>query len=253
MTTPDMPQAITSAVLCSPWATPADLPERYRSMESDENWERHLLRASEILWMLSGRRWYGQGCTAVATLRALPRAGDATWPYHDSWGSCGCVTSAYYALSEHHRPFAIQLPHRARTITSVLIDGATLAAPSYRLTRAGWLERLDGQGWPMCGDSTVITYTYGEAPPASGVGAVVEFAIQLYLAEEGDGACQLPLRVQSITREGVSMAMIDPMEFLDKGRTGLYGVDLWLGAVNPKSRTQRATVWTPGSTKPVRG
>jgi hypothetical protein len=41
------------------------------------------------------------------------------------------------------------------------------------------------------------------------------------------------------------MTVIDPQQFLDKGRTGLLTVDLWLSAINPKSRTQRALIWSP--------
>ena len=57
--------------------------------------------------------------------------------------------------------------------------------------------------------------------------------------------CDLPERVTSITREGVTMALIDPQEFIQEGRTGLYTVDLWLNAVNPNRLLKRATVWSP--------
>jgi hypothetical protein len=35
------------------------------------------------------------------------------------------------------------------------------------------------------------------------------------------------------------------MQFLDKGRTGLISVDLWITAINPKPRAQRAMIWSP--------
>ena len=60
-----------------------------------------------------------------------------------------------------------------------------------------------------------------------------------------DQACRLPQRVTSITREGVTLAMLDPFEMLDKGRTGLFEVDLWLEAVN------RAARMRPGMADPA--
>ena len=100
-------------------------------------------------------------------------------------------------------------------------------------------------GWPVCGDSTVITDQYGTPPPQGGVQATVRLATEFARDLYGLPGCELPSRVTSITREGVTMTVLDPQEFLNQGRTGLVAVDMWLVAVNPKSRTQRAQLWSP--------
>lgn len=41
-------------------------------------------------------------------------------------------------------------------------------------------------------------------------------------------ACSLPERITSITRQGVSWTMLDPMQFLDTGLTGVGRLDSWL-------------------------
>ena len=43
--------------------------------------------------------------------------------------------------------------------------------------------------------------------------------------------CSLPERVTTVTRQGVSWSMLDPMEFLDKRFTGIGRVDSWLATV----------------------
>ena len=77
--------------------------------------------------------------------------------------------------------------------------------------------------------TTIITveYTYGSEPAPDVQRAIDQLADQFARADMG-GACQLPERVTSVVRDGVSWTLIDPQDFLDKGRTGLYYVDLVL-------------------------
>jgi hypothetical protein len=78
-------------------------------------------------------------------------------------------------------------------------------------------------------------------------------ACQLALAcqPETQGKCQLPKRVTNVVRQGVSMAMVlDPMAFLDEGKTGIYEVDLFL-ASEREDRKRGAAVLTP-DISPVR-
>lgn len=250
----DVAPADRSQVLCSAWASPADVPEHRRSLLSDEEWAIVLMQASEILWMLSGRRFYGAGCTESATLRSTPPgAGEGAWPYHTSWGNCDCWDYGYWANGvlmppsnygqEHYSPMAIRLPRSPVTVTSVTVN--EVAFTEWRVTRAGYLERTDGGSWNVCGDSTTVAYTFGEPPPETGVQAAVELAIQFALSRNNSQECELPARVQSVTRQGISVNVLDPQEFLSDGRTGLYMVDLFLAAINPLKRAQRARVWSP--------
>lgn len=61
---------------------------------------------------------------------------------------------------------------------------------------------------------------------------------QIMLQGQGK-ACELPQRVTSVTRQQVSWSFVDPMDFVEKGLTGIGRVDTWLMTVkmsNPSSR-----------------
>lgn len=235
--------APVSEVLCSAWASPADIPDAIKDALplNDSAYLDPLMRASEILWALSGRRWYGGGCTERVTL--APALGDE---HHESWGVCGCWDLAPGAPYAHmDQPRSIRLPRVPAAIVSVVEDGVPLASTAYRLARSGWLERIDGGLWDVCSGTTVITYSFGEPPPRGGRAAAVTLGLELAKDANGISGCKLPKRTTSVTRQGVSIEMFDPQDFLDKGGVGIISVDLWLKSVNPGARTQPATVWSP--------
>lgn len=95
-----------------------------------------------------------------------------------------------------------------------------------------------------------ITYEFGKPPPLGGQMAAAIFACQIALNRCGGDGCVLPQRLKDITREGVSMAFADPLEFLTRGEVGIYEVDLWLNSVNPKKIQRRASVYRADAPKP---
>jgi hypothetical protein len=238
------------------WAGINDLAADVAVLHGGRDWCRFLGLASSILWAATGRRWRGAGRTAEAVLRAAPpRLGEEsgwppTWPYHSSWGVCVCGTVSglprqQITFGGHPAPMRVRLPHPDVTaVTELLVDGDPFTA--WRLDGA-WLTRTDGCGWAVCGDSTEVTYAYGIDPPDGGVLAAAELAGQLGIAAAGDTdlPCRLPARTRSVSRQGISMDITDPMEFLDQGLTGLYAVDAWIRAVNPYGRRQAGRVWSP--------
>jgi hypothetical protein len=255
---PGLAPAATSDVLCSPWAAPIDVPEAIRDELglSDLELLPYLIRASEILWALSGRRWYGEGCVEEAEIRSFPPApGTESWPYSTSWGACPCwrwgtwVDGRLYPPARDWRgqhitrPIAVRLPRSRARMLSVTVGGDPFLA--YRVTPAGWVERTDGRGWGVCDGDTVFTYTYGEPPPLGGRDAAVELAVELARDAVNSSACRLPQRTTSVSRQGVSFEVLDSFDFLDRGRTGLVTVDLWLASVNPDARPQPSGVWSP--------
>jgi hypothetical protein len=147
-------------------------------------------------------------------------------------GSCGC-------------PHLIRL--RGGPILSVqevrdgdrVIPLSDVAIYDYRYLMAG-----TGCCWQSCGDLEV-TYTYGAPPPAMGRIAAKALADQYVLAVTGSEDCMLPQRVTSISRQGMSWTLLDPQDFLDKGRTGIYQVDLFLTTVNPDNARLRSRVFSP--------
>jgi hypothetical protein len=90
----------------------------------------------------------------------------------------------------------------------------------------------------------VVRYAYGTGVPPGGNAAVAKLAEQLLQSATG-GKCDLPARVTSVSRQGVSWTLLDPQEFLDHGRTGIYEIDLLLSAVNPAHALARPRVFSP--------
>lgn len=147
----------------------------------------------------------------------------------------------------------IELWHRnISEILDVTIDGALLDPANYRLWR-GRLVRTDGEAWPECQDATVgngsvgtwsISYRHGRPVPSGGQVAAGVLSCEITKALCNDTTCALPKRVQSITRQGVSVAFLDPQDFLTEGKTGIYLVDLWLHQVNPNRLARRARAFS---------
>lgn len=161
-------------------------------------------------------RWFNLGCGACGT-------------------SCGCSDDG-----------SLRLPDPVESIVSVEINGETLEADTYRVDNYGLLVRTDGGRWPGCQnlnadlgetDTWAVTYKRGQAVPTGGQHAVGRLAVELALAECDPEECSLPQRVQSITRQGVTVAMLDSFDDIDKGHTGIWGIDSWISSVTkpPKS------------------
>lgn len=134
-----------------------------------------------------------------------------------------------------------------RSITSVAVGvSATPLDPSqYVLRNEALLAATPGASWGFCGSQgLVVSYTYGVTPPASGVNAARVLANQLVQAA-GGGNCALPSNVTSVARQGLQFEMFDPSQLLDKGRTGIFEVDLFLRAVNPANATKPSRVFSP--------
>lgn len=102
-------------------------------------------------------------------------------------------------------------------------------------------------------DFVTVIYTYGhETIPSTIQQAIDDLAAELVAGSRNE-PCKLPERVTSISRQGVSWTLLDPMDFLDKGKTGIYSVDLILSAMNPgNTRRAVARVFSPEYRPPVR-
>lgn len=108
--------------------------------------------------------------------------------------------------------------------------------------------------WPTCQDMIAeptedntweVTYLRGLPLPEAGKRSLAKLACELCLACFGDSCCTLPERVTSLVVDGATMPILDPMDFLDKGLTGLRDVDLWLRSVNPKALARGPAILSP--------
>jgi hypothetical protein len=229
--------APSSAVLCAAWATQDDVDDRAQATVGVVEWDRHLLAASEILFALTGRQWPGISCPPETVyLRGETPRECYGWAYDSQLNTN--VSSVGPTMTGKR----IMLPRPGAMATAVTIGGTTFTA--WRMVAPRILERTDGQPWPLYGDTIAVTYSWGISPPRAGVDAAALLAVEL--AKNAKGMeCALPARLQSVTRQGISFAALDDLDFLDKGLTGLLPVDLWIRSVNPNGLAQQSRVWSP--------
>jgi hypothetical protein len=146
----------------------------------------------------------------------------------------------------------VPLPYPVSSVTEVKVDGIIVPPSEYRVDDFKTLVRLGGHTWPKCQDMTLedteigtfsIDVTYGREVPQLVKLATAELACQLIKACAGV-SCQLPQRVQSLSRQGVTVSFVDAMQFLDKGRTGIYILDLAINTFNPRRLQKNASVYS---------
>lgn len=221
--------------------------------------------ASEVLWVMSGRRF----SRCPTTLRPC-REGCNDGMFYDTtdwwnWGggyprprffqgvwtniACGqCLDGCSCTVVSK-----VRLPMPVSAILNVTIDGATLDPSAYQLYDYRDLIRQDGGQWPFCNDLSKpngqpgtwsITVEVGEPVPMMGQWAVAELATEFAKALLCDNSCQLPAPVQQIARQGVSMTFLDPNEVYANGRLGLRFVDIFLSTFNPDGLRAPARVWS---------
>lgn len=243
--------------VCAPWADIADACAPCDEYDFDPGAiEDGIAFASEVLFNLTGRRWSG-----ICTTTVRPTACGCT-AYSGLWragGVCGCGCSG---VSE------IILPsYPVVDILDVRIDGLPVDAARYRvddrqrLVFQPDLDDSDGRrGWPCCqrlsrpeGEEGTwsITYSHGQDPPLGGVRAAASLGCQLALSclpadDPHAKQCRLPKRVTSITRQQVTLAIIDPLSLFKDGLTGLPEVDLWVQSVMLGDQRRRGRASVPG-------
>lgn len=235
--------------MVAPWITAEDLVDPSSDYADDA-----AASASFVLFMLSGRKYGGvrtvteEYCQVGLDQIGLhhptlpgPSGYPAVYPELDHGAiinrfggccsSCGCA----HLLRLRGGP-VLSVGYVA--VGERVIDPADYAIYDYSYIAA------PSRCWNSCDDVTV-TYTYGTVPPALGRIAAKALADQYILAMDQSDECMLPQRVTQISRQGMSWTLLDPQDFLDKGRTGIYQVDLFLTTVNPDGARLRSRVFSP--------
>jgi hypothetical protein len=174
-------------------------------------------------------------------------------PFVDNgiWRNCGCSGGC---SCEASCEIVIGVP--TVSVTEVTIDGIELDSAAYRLdhTRRGAvLVRTDGECFPDCQDmdagpadvgSFTVTYVPGAPLPADAAVYVGMLAGQFARACVG-GDCVLPQELQSLSRNGVEVQLLDPNLIPEAILTGIASVDRWVRSVNPSSLRSRSRVLSP--------
>lgn len=136
------------------------------------------------------------------------------------------------------------------SVDLVTQNGVALDPATYRIDNYRFLVRTDGQDWPVCQDMVAdltedntleVSYQIGVEVPDGGKLAAGVLACQMAKAACGDGSCELPQRIHSVTRQQVSVTVLDSYDaFYMNGTTGLFAVDSWVNSIN-FSRTRAGT------------
>ncbi len=204
--------------------------------------------AVDALFNLSGQQFTGKCARVVRPGRhrcdcGFLSCGSSFWVPQWAWSG-----SLYGGLG--YLPFTCCDTSRARlgfppivSVELVEVDGDTLDPSEYEVDEFTELVRVDHAGWPTT-DTWEVHFTSGVAPPALALLAARTLGCEIAKSIAGVDGCQLPQRVTTLTRQGVSM-VFDTMEFLSQGRTGIYVVDLFLQSVNPDNLHSSPTVAVP--------
>jgi hypothetical protein len=275
VTTPPAPPLVGP---CAPWIDAAavaavpgceDIDEPIRTAAA--------AAASDILWALSGRQFGGE-CTGYVRPTARPDGWDhRSWAiasgygWYGSWGTCsyayGLGSPAWAGHACRCAPAEVELgAYPVRSVSQVKIDGEVIPPDEYRVDNYRTLVRVKAHadddasvrpGWPTCQRLDLpdteegtfsVTFVFGTAPPASGVQAAASLAAEFALlraTDEDARETRLPARVRTLVRQGESITLLDAQDVLDKGRTGIPEVDLFLKSVNGAGLARRSRVWSP--------
>lgn len=251
----------TGGTTCTPWATSADAIAPCNDGVDTDELDLAMQIASDVLYEFTNRKYRG---TCVDEIRptARWRAYDQQgwWPMVGGarpwrWGYCSCNRSPDYGCARLPQITLPGYPVDAASI-DVMVDG--VAFTDFVLLDKRNLVRTDGDGWPCCQDLMLetteeetwsIRYGYGNAPPTGGKRAAVLLGCELYKAWHKEaGECALPQRVTNISRQGVSMAVVDPLTLFSEARTGISYVDLWVAADTRGDRTSTKLI-VPGRSR----
>ena len=129
-------------------------------------------------------------------------------------------------------------------VEAVEVGGLVLDPSQYVVANKSYLVRTDGSLWDYRSGVTV-TYTHGVLPPQAGIRAAQRLADELVLSVSNPDECALPDRVTSVNRQGLSFTILDPQDFIENGRTGMYEVDLFIKTANPINARKRPRVYSP--------
>ena len=231
-------------ITSSAWASLSDLRQELVDDVGEIKSLEALDFASHVLWSLSGRLYgpvrvtteaYDTRTSLAQGSRVYPIFMDGV-PYNVSTcSSCSCSGCGVF-----HRTRLRGYP--VRSIIDVWAEGKLLSRDDYVLLDNSVLGLTNVAA--CAAQCLVVKYAYGSGIPPGGKNAAVKLAEELLESSRG-GDCSLPERVTSVSRQGMSWTLLDPQDFLESGRTGIYEIDLMLASLNPARALARPRVFSP--------
>jgi hypothetical protein len=222
-----------------PYLTPAEFidkcPMASGASEDDDEVIDAVEDASLILYYLTGRQFNGTGQTTITP----PTYCDACGPYRINLG--------LWPVTD---------------IIAIREDGVDQDVTDYHIDVFQYLVKDNGEAFPRWGNWYAasgdvddddasrggfvfeVTVEHGIPAPRLLKRATRALACSLY-ADSIGGECELPSRVTSLSRNGMSMEIQDFNELLQNGGVGIYEVDLAVRVFNPSGLQSPSFVWTP--------
>jgi hypothetical protein len=226
--------------------------------------------AKMVLWAATGRQFGLCSLTVRPCGRQCENCGWNGWQYDGAgswmpysiggeWRNCWCGNGpGCCTCSPDCQVF---LPGPVYSLQSVTIDGVSLnvTGGDVFVLDQQWLIRTDTTAcWPLCADQNLapgdanafeVTYLRGRPVPDALANAYATLACEFGKACLGL-PCRLPGRVSSISRQGVSISMIDVNELLRNNLTGIWEVDMVVASINPHGVKGRTRYHSPDLQEP---
>lgn len=184
--------------------------------------EQAAISATYALWALTGERFHGTQCWVedYRTVSGYCRIQLRQWP-----------------IAEVVAVSRIDLCANTVGATGVgdLVSGWCLTGDEIQVCCNGTSYGMTGCGCSSNGSVVRVHYrTANNLPPGADLAA--RRLAEEYLKAWQGKPCSLPERVTSVSRQGVSWTILDPLEFLNDGLTGIGQVDGWLAQVGLRNR-----------------
>ncbi len=222
---------VTSAAITCPTTECPDAPmwlitDEYVAEHPDSSYadaEAAVQEATWLLWSLTGKQYHGIECRLDE--------------YQSRPGLCR-IRLAHQPVDE------VFLVERVDDCTNEVTEVDTwcqLSGGSVRLCcRAGnptgltvpWFEAPSTSWVCSCENGLVrVQYRVDSNLPPGAARVTMRLAQEFWRSAHGQ-TCALPERITNVTRQGVTWITLDPLDFLDKGLTGIGAIDQWIAGVN---------------------
>ena len=228
--------------------------------------------AKMILWAATGRQYGLCDLTVRPCGRFCENCGWSGWYYdglgtwvpyiwNGEWKNCWCGGNGPGGCCTCAPECQVYLPGPVYSVTSVRVDGQSLnvTGGDIFVLDQQWLVRTNTtQCWPLCADQNLapgdqnafeVRYLRGLPVPTALANAYAALACEYAKACLGL-PCRLPSRVSSISRQGVTISMVDIADLLRNGLTGLWEVDQVIAALNPNGLHGRTRFYSPELMEP---
>jgi hypothetical protein len=197
------------------WADPVKFIEQtdhtYETVTEDDV-ELAIAEATWALWSLSHYRYHGYQCWQedYALHSGQTRLELAQWPVDEVLSVSGIPDCTSGAGGDALAGWCY-------------IGKGEIALP------AGYIP---SSACPPSAGHVRVRYRTAPNVPFGTERAVMRLADEYLKAMYGQPGCKLPERITSVTRQGVSWTVLDPLDFMQKGLTGIGTIDHWLSVAN---------------------